>query len=163
MSIAEVSIPQGTIKRLADGGQQVLFRMFQFHKVRLKDRSGHTVSFQVLKFQFHKVRLKALLRSIPDHGHFVSIPQGTIKSSSRHTFRRSRCSFQFHKVRLKDNLHYSITILTMFQFHKVRLKEDCDLRPIHQTTVSIPQGTIKRLFHFARDDRITCFNSTRYD
>ena len=57
----QVSIPQGTIKRLrAPLGVLQLYK-FQFHKVRLKEIDTITLLHAIM-FQFHKVRLKDLRR-----------------------------------------------------------------------------------------------------
>ena len=96
--------------------------MFQFHKVRLKEKWDCIHDAQRW-FQFHKVRLKEQYRG------------GAVDHVTK---------FQFHKVRLKvRNIVFYMSRMRMFQFHKVRLKvpiPDGDKQP---DLVSIPQGTIK--------------------
>ena len=75
--------------------------MFQFHKVRLKDKNLGVAIFAPILFQFHKVRLKDAPVFACIWENIVSIPQGTIKSTASAFHNVAFISFQFHKVRLK--------------------------------------------------------------
>ena len=96
----QISIPFSTIK--SEGFQILsnLFKIFQFHLVRLKgNQPVHPVHRAV--FQFHLVRLKVSTYPSP---------------------RNSINSFQFHLVRLKESQQQFFESDLIFQFHLVRLK-----------------------------------------
>ena len=74
-----VSIPYGTIKSYTSRTKASNLCEFQFHMVRLKDKTLSNDLYNV-QFQFHMVRLK-------DTWEYL---------------RRTPVSFQFHMVRLKE-------------------------------------------------------------
>ncbi len=69
-----VSIPQGTIKRVAVPASRTILAPFQFHKVRLKDSGVDSGDVRLILFQFHKVRLKEndIVNEPPRHEGFNS-------------------------------------------------------------------------------------------
>ena len=99
--ICKVSIPQGTIKRIAIVAY-LIFILVSIPQGTIKSYYIRTARGKQIKFQFHKVRLKV-------------IDSGLIASDDG--------LFQFHKVRLKGGGASLLnSLFSSFQFHKVRLK-----------------------------------------
>ena len=102
----------------------ILFYLFQFLLVRLKERLDSISKVFTAAFQFLLVRLKAIQPVASSVGVY---------------------QFQFLLVRLKEKLIKFIRLNLAFQFLLVRLKEKHHDSRRRNEDISIPSGTIKSL------------------
>ena len=159
-----VSIPQGTIKSMRSRNKVIQRTLFQFHKVRLKERGvGNWCCNTYVSIPQGTIKRSShpFTSRWPES---VSIPQGTIKRRAVLHFDKLNYWFQFHKVRLKDPLSATTTWPTSVSIPQGTIKSQF-FTPItwRDNHVSIPQGTIKSPQSVQARTAGLCFNSTRYD
>ena len=119
--------------------------VFQFLMVRLKDEARPGMR-TCRKFQFLMVRLKAISAINAMFFSFISIPYGSIKRGNPVSAGTDTSRFQFLMVRLKEAPERIGGQNSLFQFLMVRLKVISPERSRRMSSISIPYGSIKRLF-----------------